>query len=302
MSSVSGVPKGSGGRAHDVPYRRLLRTLRENPLALMGTLLVLLVLVCAIFAPWLAPKDPNAIDFGLRLRPPAGAHLFGTDDMGRDILSRCIFGFRISLTAAAGVLLAATAIGVFFGGTAGFFGGWSETVLMRLTDMFIAFPGHILALAIAGALGPSLNNAIIAVAFVWWPRYARMVRGQVLSVKHNVYVEAARALGAGNLRIFISHILRNCFSPVLVMATMDVGIVVIVLATLSFLGLGAQPPTPELGRMIARGRLYFLNQWWVATMPAGCVFVMALGMNLLGDSLRDILDPRSSKGSALKSK
>lgn len=161
--------------------------------------------------------------------------------------------------------------------------------------MFLAFPSYILALAIAGALGPSLTNAMISIAAVWWRWYARMVRGQILATKQRLYVDAARAVGAGHLRILFQHVLRNCFSPILVMATMDVGIVILIMANLSFLGLGAQPPTPELGRMIARGRLYFMDSPWVATVPGAAIFVMALGANLIGDSLRDIFDPRTNR-------
>lgn len=274
-------------------WRRVIHVLSKNPLAIFGLTLISVVVFSAIFAPWIAPHNPFDVNLKEQLLPPGGKYLLGTDDMGRDVLSRCLFGFRISLRAAVIVILVACTVGVILGGTAGYVGGWVESLLMRITDMFIAFPGHVLALAIAGALGPSLTNAIIALGAVWWPRYARMVRGQVLSTKSSLYVDAARAIGAGHLRVFTHHIFRNSFSPILVMATMDVGIVVITLASLSFLGLGAQPPTPELGRMIARGRLYFLNQWWIATMPALGVFMMGLGVNLLGDALRDILDPRA---------
>lgn len=276
-------------------WRRVIHALSKNPLAIFGLTLILVVVFSAIFAPWIAPHDPFDVNLKEMLLPPGGKYLLGTDDMGRDVLSRCLFGFRISLRAAVIVILVACTVGVILGGTAGYVGGWVESLLMRITDMFIAFPGHVLALAIAGALGPSLTNAIIALGAVWWPRYARMVRGQVLSTKSNLYVDAARAIGAGHLRVFTHHIFRNSFSPILVMATMDVGVVVITLASLSFLGLGAQPPTPELGRMIARGRLYFLSQWWIATMPALGVFMMGLGVNLLGDALRDIFDPRAYK-------
>jgi peptide/nickel transport system permease protein len=213
--------------------------------------------------------------------------------MGRDLLSRSIYGFRISLRSAVIVLAVACVIGILMGASAGYLGGKSDNLLMRLTDMFLAFPGYILALAIAGALGPSLMNAIVAVALVWWPWYARLVRGQVLAVRQNLYVEAAKGLGARHGRIMVRHILPNALTPVLVLITMDIGIVVLVLANLSFLGLGAQPPEPELGYMIARGRLYFMNQWWVATVPGLAIFVMALGTNLVGDAWRDILDPKT---------
>ena len=225
--------------------------------------------------------------------PPGGQYLLGTDDMGRDLLSRVIYGFRISLRAAVLVIAGACTVGVVMGGVAGYLGGKTDNLLMRLTDMFLAFPGYILALAIAGALGASLTNAIIAVALVWWPWYARLIRGQVLSVRQNLYIDAAECLGVGHTRIVVRHILPNTITPLLVLATMDLGIVILVLANLSFLGLGAQPPEPELGYMIARGRLYFMNQWWVATVPGVAIFVMALGTNLIGDAWRDILDPKT---------
>ena len=267
--------------------------LRRNPLAIVGLTLLLMVVLLAITAPWVAPHDPLEVNLHDKLLPPGGKYLLGTDDMGRDLLSRCIFGFRISLRGAITILSVASSIGVLLGATAGYLGGRIDNLLMRFTDMFLAFPGYILALAIAGALGPSLINATISVAVVWWPWYARLIRGQVLSVKQNLYIDAARTTGAGDLRILFRHILPNCITPVLVLLTMDVGITILVMANLSFLGLGAQPPEPELGYMIARGRLYFMSQWWVATMPGAAIFVMALGTNLLGDAWRDILDPRT---------
>lgn len=274
-------------------WQRLLLNLRRSPLAIVGLTLMLIVVLSAIFAPWIAPHDPFDVNLKEQLLPPGGKYLLGTDDMGRDLLSRCLYGIRISLQAASTVLFLACALGIILGGTAGYVGGRIDNLLMRFTDMFLAFPGYILALAIAGALGPSLTNATVSVAAVWWPWYTRMVRGQVLATKQNVYIDAATAIGGGHLRIFFHHILRNCFSPILVMATMDIGIIILVMANLSFLGLGAQPPTPELGRMIARGRLYFMNQPWVATVPGVAIFLMALGANLMGDALRDIFDPRA---------
>jgi peptide/nickel transport system permease protein len=274
-------------------WQNFLRNLRSNPLAMVGLVLVLMVISLAILAPWVAPHDPLEVNLENKLLPPGGEYLLGTDDMGRDLLSRCIFGFRISARTAASVLSLACSVGLIVGGTAGYVGGRVDNLLMRLTDMFLAFPGYILALAIAGALGPSLTNAIVSVAVVWWPWYARLIRGQVLSVKQNLYIDAARNIGAGDVRIVLRHILPNCITPLLVLATMDFGIVILVMANLSFLGLGAQPPEPELGYMIARGRLYFMSQWWVATVPGIAIFLMALGTNLTGDAWRDILDPRT---------
>jgi peptide/nickel transport system permease protein len=274
-------------------WQNVFRNIRSNPLGIMGLTLILMVISLAILAPWVAPHDPLDVNLENKLLPPGGEYLLGTDDMGRDLLSRCIFGFRISVRAAVSVLSLACFFGIIMGGTAGYVGGRVDNLLMRLTDMFLAFPGYILALAIAGALGPSLTNAIVSVAVVWWPWYARLIRGQVLSVKQNLYIEAARNIGASHRRIVLRHILPNCITPILVLATMDFGIVILVMANLSFLGLGAQPPQPELGYMIARGRLYFMNQWWVATVPGIAIFLMALGANLMGDAWRDILDPRT---------
>lgn len=274
-------------------WRSMYLALRRNPLAIVGLTLIFIVLSLAILAPWVAPHDPLEVDLKNKLLPPGGEYLLGTDDMGRDLLSRCIFGFRISLRSAATVLSLACSIGIVLGATAGYVGGRVDNLIMRFTDMFLAFPGYILALAIAGALGPSLVNATISVAAVWWPWYARLIRGQVLSAKQNLYIDAAKAMGAGDLRILFRHILPNCITPILVLLTMDVGITILVMANLSFLGLGAQPPEPELGYMIARGRLYFMSQWWVATVPGAAIFLMALGTNLLGDAWRDILDPRT---------
>jgi peptide/nickel transport system permease protein len=272
--------------------RRLLRAIYRDRLAMMGILIVLVTLIVAFSASWLAPYDPIEVNFSEKLLPPSPAHLLGTDENGRDILSRCMFGIRISLEVAVVVLSVAVTLGIVLGGLAGFVGGRVDEVLMRITDMFLAFPALILALAISAALRPSLNNAMLAVAIVWWPWYARLVRAQTLSIKQLPYVEAARALGSGEISIFVRHILPNCIAPVLVMASLDVGFTILMTASLSFVGLGAQSPTPELGAMIGRGRIYMLDQWWVPTFPGLVIFIMILGVNLMGDSVRDLLDPR----------
>lgn len=279
--------------AHRSLWQNALRSLKRNPLAVVGFVLLSSVVFLAVFAPWVAPHDPLEIRLEDKLQAPGAKYLLGTDDMGRDLLSRCIYGLRISLRSALMVILGACIVGIVIGGVAGYAGGKVDNLLMRLTDMFLAFPGYILALAIAGALGASLTNAIVSVALVWWPWYARLIRGQVLSVRQNLYIDAAESIGAGHTRIIVRHILPNAITPLLVLATMDIGIVILVLANLSFLGLGAQPPEPELGYMIARGRLYFLNQWWVATVPGIAIFIMALGTNLIGDAWRDIFDPKT---------
>ena len=272
--------------------RRMLRAIYRDRLAMLGILIVLVTLIVAFSASWLAPYDPIEVNFSEKLLPPSPAHLLGTDENGRDILSRCMYGIRISLEVAVVVLSVAVTLGIVLGGLAGFVGGRVDDVLMKVTEIFLAFPALVLALAIAAALRPSLNNAMLAVAIVWWPWYARLVRAQTLSIKQLPYVEAARALGSGEISIFVRHILPNCIAPVLVMASLDVGFTILMTASLSFVGLGAQSPTPELGAMIGRGRIYMLDQWWVPTFPGLVIFIMILGVNLMGDSVRDLLDPR----------
>lgn len=279
-------------RAERSFLERVLYTARRNPLAGAGMAIMSLSLLAAILAPVIAPFDPLAVDLPNKFLSPGGRHLFGTDDMGRDVLSRSLFGMRISLRAAFTVLALSGSIGIIVGVIAGYTGGKLDNLLMRITDMFLAFPILVLALAIAAALGPSLTNAMIAVTAAWWPWYARLVRGQVLSVKNEPFVEAARAIGASDWRIMFRHILTNCVSPILVMLSMDVGFVILMTASLSFLGLGAKPPTPELGAMISSGRIHFRDNWWIPTFPGLTIFVMVLGANLLGDAWRDILDPR----------
>ncbi len=272
--------------------RRTVHALYRDPLAMLGIVIMLATLLIAISASWLAPYDPLKVAFSDKLLPPSQAHLFGTDENGRDILSRSMYGIRISLEVAAAVLSVAVSLGIVLGGLAGFLGGRVDDILMRITEMFLAFPALVLALAIAAALKPSLTNAMLAVAIVWWPWYARLVRAQTICIMQLPYVEAARALGSGGIRVFLKHILPNCIGPVLVMASLDVGFVILTTASLSFVGLGAQSPTPELGAMIGRGRIYMLDQWWVPTFPGLVIFIMILGVNLMGDSVRDLLDPR----------
>lgn len=287
--AIQGLPTGEAfaGQA-----REILRTVRRSPLAAFGILIVGVAIFIALAAPWLAPYDPLQVDFSRQLLPPSPTNLFGTDENGRDILSRTMYGVGISLQVAVVVLSIALSLGLVLGGAAGYIGGWVDDALMRVTDMFLAFPALVLALVIAAALGPSLTNAMAAVAVVWWPWYARLIRGQILSVKELLYVDSARAVGCGPFRILLRHMLPNCISPVLVMASLDVGFTILTTAGLSFVGLGAQSPSPELGSMIGRGRLYALDHWWVPMFPGLAIFVLILGVNLLGDAVRDIMDPR----------
>ena len=272
-------------------FRRLIK----NPLSAIGILLVVVAILLAIFAPLIAPFDPIAMAPQNRLLAPSALHWFGTDDNGRDILSRILFGTRYSLLSALGILVMASTLGTIVGVIAGIFGGWIEEVLMRLTDMFLAFPALVLAMGLAAALGPSLFNAIIATVLVWWPWYARLVRGQTLQLKEAAFVEASVIAGASWQRIALHHILRNCLTPLIVQISLDIGYAVLTLAGLSFIGLGAQPPAPEWGSMVSVGRDYFLDQWWMVTFPGLAIFISVMAFNLLGDGLQEVLSPRSRR-------
>jgi peptide/nickel transport system permease protein len=248
--------------------------------------------VAAVFAPLFAPADPLAQELGARLQPPSAAHWLGTDQLGRDILSRLLYGARISLVIGIVVVVSAGVFGTAVGIVAGYAGGLVDEVLMRFTEVFLAFPPLILAMAIAGALGPSLTNAIIAIAAVTWAVYARLARGQLLSLRRREFVEAARSIGASRGRILLRHLLPNALAPLLVQASFDMGSAIISAAGLSFIGFGAQPPTPEWGVMISEGRNFISTQPWLALFP-GLAILLAVGaFNLLGDGLRDALDPR----------
>jgi peptide/nickel transport system permease protein len=269
--------------------RKLTRRLLRNPLSAAGLILSLAFLGMAIFTPLLLTIDPLAMEPANRLMPPDAVHWFGTDDGGRDVLARVLHGARWSLLTSLGILAIASILGTAIGLTAGYLGGWVDEILMRLTDMFLAFPALILAMAMAAAMGHGLVNAMLATSLVWWPWYARLVRGQALHLKNEVFVEAARVSGAGHLRIAIRHILRNCLTPIIVQMSLDVGYAILTLSSLSFIGLGAQPPTPEWGSMVSVGREYFLDQWWIVTFPGLAIFASVMAFNLLGDGLQESL-------------
>ena len=277
-------------------WDRSLRKIRKNRLALFGFFIVGLLVFVAVFAPLIAPYSPTKMSLRDRLAPPSLSHLFGTDDAGRDILSRVIYGSRITLRICLVVVGLTLGIGTLLGVLSGYMGGWIDEMIMRLTDVFLAFPALILAMAIASALGPSLEHAIIAMVVIWWPRYARVTRGQVISIRESDYVTAARALGASSSRIMLYHILPNCTSPIVVQATLDLGEVVLTAATLSFIGFGAQPPVPEWGAMISVGRNFLRDYWWYPTFPGLAILLTVMGFNLLGDAVRDVLDPRLRRG------
>jgi len=269
----------------------MLRALRE-PAVAAGAVILLLFLLAALLAPVISPFDPLDQNIAQGLNPPSFEHLLGTDKLGRDILSRLLYGARISLLVGLAVVAGAGSIGTLIGLLAGYIGGWADEIMMRVTDVFFAFPALILAMAIAGALGPSLENALIAIIVVTWPVYARLVRGQVLTIKEREYIQAARALGIPQGRILLRHVLPNSLAPLLVQASFDLGSAILSVAGLSFIGFGAQPPTPEWGVMISEGRNYMATQWWLATAPAVAILLVVACFNLLGDGLRDFLDPQ----------
>ena len=269
---------------------------RQNRLAMLGLCIVLALVMLAILAPVLAPHDPFYQDLSKRLLSPGeGGFLLGTDELGRDILSRLIYGARITLYIVVLVAITAPVVGLVVGAIAGYLGGWVDIVLMRLTDIFLAFPRLILALAFVAALGAGIENAVLAIALTSWPPYARIARAETLTVRRSDYIAAIRLQGASTPRIIAGHIMPLCISSVIVRVTLDMAGIILTAAGLGFLGLGAQPPSPEWGAMISSGRKFILDQWWVAAMPGMAIFTVSLGFNLLGDGLRDLLDPRSGK-------
>jgi peptide/nickel transport system permease protein len=269
--------------------------IRRNRLAMAGLVIVGLLLLVAAFAPLIAPHDPLTQDLSRRLLPPGTpGNLLGTDDFGRDILSRIIFGARITLYIIALVAVTAPALGLLIGTVAGYFGGWVDATLMRLTDIFLAFPRLILALALVAVLGPGIENAVLAIALTAWPPYARVARAETLTVRSSDYIAAIRLQGASAPRIIAGHVVPMCLPSVIIRVTLDMAGVILIAAGLGFLGLGVLPPTPEWGLMISSGRKFLFEQWWVATVPGLAIFIVSLGFNLLGDGLRDVLDPRSA--------
>jgi peptide/nickel transport system permease protein len=276
----------------------LLRRLVRRRTALFGMLVFLGVLLAAVLAPLVSPFDPLEQDIGQRLRAPGWqdaqgrVHPLGTDHLGRDILARIVYGSRIALVVGLAAVLISGVLGMIIGLVAGYFGGRVDDFLMRLADIQLAFPFILLAIAVIGVLGPSLRNIIIVIGVSSWVVYARVVRGEVLSIREREYVHAAIALGSRNGRVLWSHVLPNTFTPWLVVATLDMARVIVIESALSFLGLGVQPPTPTWGGMLADGRVYLSTAWWLATFPGLAILVTVLGINLLGDGLRDTLDPR----------
>ncbi len=276
-------------------FRHVLNVIVRDPLSLVSTIVIVLFILIAVFAPLVAPSPAEGAgktNVSHRMLAPSLEHPFGADRLGRDILSRVIVGARSALIVPIGVVLFAILIGTPLGAIAGFKGGWVDEVIMRVTDLFLAFPSLLLAMAITAALGRGLQNAAIALVISWWPWYTRLVRGVTIGLRERYFVEAAQATGVRDSVIILRHILPNTISPVMVQATVDLGTVILAMGSLGFLGLGTQPPSPDWGLMVAEGRDFILNQWWISVFPGLAIFVVVLAFNLLGDTLRDIFDPR----------
>ena len=272
--------------------KRAVHFARHNVLFVFGAVLLVLIVSGAIFAPLIAPYDPTAIDFLEKLKGPSLSHLMGTNELGQDIFSQVLFGARTSLLVGVVVVTLAIAIGVPIGLFSGYFGGFLDTALMRISDVFLAFPPLLLPIAITAALGTGIFNAVIALAVSWFPWYARIVRGAVMRTNAELYVAAARAMGVGNLRIMLRHSLPNSLTPVIVQGSLDFGYAILAAASLSFIGIGAQPPTPEWGLMAALSRTHFIDNWWTVGFPGLAMFITVLAVNLVGDGIRDTLDPK----------
>ncbi len=275
--------------------QRVMQRFRRNRLAVIGALIILLIVLLAIFAPLLAPYDPTEQDYEALLLPPSWEHPFGTDDLGRDILSRIIYGSRYTLLVGIGVVLIVAVVGSLLGFIAGYYRGKLDTLIMRLVDVMLSVPVLVLALAISGALGGGLINVIIAIGAVGWTQFARLVRGEVLHIRGTEYIKAAKALGANDFQIIFFHLAPNMVAPVIVYTTLYIPSAILWAASLSFLGLGVQPPIPEWGALIADGRSYLSYAWWIATMPGLAIMLTVLGFNFMGDGLRDALDPKMAK-------
>ena len=279
-------------------FRRGLYRFRRNRLSLVGLAILIFFILAAFFAPYIAPFPDDAtgaVHPLERLQPPSAEHPFGTDQVGRDIYSRVLLGTFTALQVGTVIIVLAAGIGVTVGGLAGYFGGWLDEILMRVTDIFLTVPALVLAVAMTAALGRGVINTMIGISLVWWPGFARLTRSLVLSLREELFVEAARGMGANDARVLFRHILPNTVSPVIVKMSTDFGFAILTAAALGFIGLGAQPPTPEWGAMINNGRAFFPEEWWIATFPGMAIWLLVFGLNLLGDGLRDYLDPRARR-------
>ena len=274
---------------------KILYYLGKNPLTVTGFVIIALLVFTALCAPWIAPYPDQGIgksNIPERLQPPGKDHILGTDDLGRDILSRIIFGSRVALKSSFIVILFVVGVGTPLGIIAGYFGGKIDEIIMRVCDLVLAFPSLLLALAIVAAIGPGLQNALLALSVPWWPWYTRLARNETLSLKSRSFVEAARGTGVSDAVIMFKHILPNCLTPIVVQATLDMGYIILMLAGLGFLGLGTQPPAPDWGVMIGTGRIFILDQWWVSTFPGAAIFISVLGFNLVGDGISEAANPK----------
>ena len=295
MNLTNALNKSEARRQRWEARRRYLKDSyilwRRNHLMVVGTSIIAFLLLVAAIAPLLATHDPYEQVLPNRLQPPSAQHYFGTDSLGRDIYSRVVYGSRVTLTIAFLVAAISTPLGLVIGVLAGYFGGALDEILMRLSDIFLAFPKLILAIAFAAALGPGVENAIVAISIANWPSYARLARAETLSVRNNDYIQVIRSMGASNLRIMVGHITPMCLSSIIVRLSLDMGTIILTAAGLGFLGLGAQPPVPEWGLMVSDGRQFLVDQWWVSTLPGFAILIVVMGFNLMGDGFRDILDP-----------
>lgn len=292
---------GDRGRRQEAQlqeYRLMVRAFRRDWLGVLSLVLIVIFVLGAVFAPYLTPYpgeglgEPNLAN---KFLPPGPGHPFGTDYLGRDVLARVLFGGRSSLSIGFLVVIIAVVIGTPLGAIAGYFGGWLDEVIMRVTDMWLSFPPLLLAIAIAAALGPSLTHSMIAIAITWWPWYTRLVRAQTVSLRERYFIEAARGMGVGRMTIIFRHVLPNVATPVMVQGTMDIGGAILTGAAMSFIGLGAQPPVADWGQMISNGRIYIMGQPWYGTFPGLAIFLVTLAFNLMGDTVRDVADPRSRR-------
>jgi peptide/nickel transport system permease protein len=290
---ISDTPASRGQANWGRIYLQWL-SFRRNWLAVAGLIVSLALTLIAIAAPLLATYDPAAQDLAGRLQPPSAAHWLGTDELGRDIYSRLVYGTRVTLGMVVAVVILVAPVGLIVGCSAGYIGGWFDRIVMRITDIFMAFPRLILALAFVAALGPGIENGVIAIALTTWPAYARLSRAETMTLRNSDFIAAVRLQGASVTRVIFKHVVPLCLSSVIVRVTLDMSSIILTAAGLGFLGLGARPPSPEWGAMISTGRRFILDQWWVATMPGIAIFVASLGFNLLGDGLRDVLDPKQN--------
>ena len=294
MSAPATLPESAGRYA----FRRAVFRFSQSGLSIIGLAMVFGLLVIAVFGPSLAPYPEHiggAVNTAARFRPPSLAHPFGTNELGQDVLTLVLAGTRVSVLAGLAVVVLGSIVGTIVGAIAGYASGWTDEILMRLSDLKLTVPGLILAMAVAAALGPGIVNMVIAIALSWWPGYARLVRGEVMARKEEMFVTAARAIGAGPGRILFRHILPNVMTPVIIKMSLDMGFAILTVASLGFIGIGVKPPTPEWGSLLSVARSYMPDYWWTAIFPGLAIFVAVFGFNLLGDGLRDVFDPKARR-------